>query len=109
MPLFERLAGLRETTLDLTVTRAESVPGEGTRGEVLVTNTGTTVARLVRGVVLAGDERNHRFRDGFVDPMPGERASLRFEAGCDRAGIEAIEVRAQNAAPRRAGVTRHTR
>jgi beta-mannosidase len=103
-PLFERLAGLPETTLDVEVTRAESVTGGGTSGTLIVTNTGGTVARLVRGTVVAGGERDHRFRDGFVDLMPGERASLRFEAGCDRAAIDAVEVRGQNARPTRAAL-----
>jgi hypothetical protein len=80
------------------------VTGGGTSGTLIVTNTGGTVARLVRGTVVAGGERDHRFRDGFVDLMPGERASLRFEAGCDRGAIDAVEVRGQNARPARAPV-----
>ena len=72
-PLFERLTRLSETALEAVVTGVDAAPGGGTTGTLRVTNTGATVARLVRGVVLAGDERDHRFRDGFVDLMPARR------------------------------------
>jgi len=60
----------------------------------VVENAGATVARLVRGRVLA-ETNDVRFRDGFVDLLPGEVARLRFEAAGE---IRGVAVSAQNAA-----------
>lgn len=89
-PLFEQLAELESTTLDVSVDGLE----DG-RGRVRVRNTGSVVARLVRGTVIEGGTAvpDSRFRDGFVDLLPGEEAVLRFEWS---GSAEAVEVRAQN-------------
>lgn len=93
-PLFEELAELEETTLDVVAEAA------GDAGRVRVRNTGGVAARLVRGSVETATA-DWRFRDGFVDLLPGEEVTLRFESsGC----VDAIEVRAQNAAPVRVAV-----
>jgi beta-mannosidase len=80
-PLFEELADLEQTTLEATLDD----------GRVRVRNTGGIVARLVRGAV-AGGNPDCRFRDGFVDLLPGEEAVFRYEA----AGAGVVEIRAQN-------------
>jgi beta-mannosidase len=79
-PLYERLAELPETAVE-----GHVAAWQGGRGEVTVRNVGGVVARLVRGVVEAGDSTDHRFRDGFVDLLPGESRTLRFEADDDHA------------------------
>ncbi len=93
-PLFEELAGLGQTTLEASVERDPDVDPK-TRGRVRVRNTGSVVARLVRGAV----QGEGRFRDGFVDLLPGEEAVLRFEVGGSGAGGGRVELRAQNAEP----------
>lgn len=93
-PLFEELAELEETTLEVAVEEA------GDAGRVRVRNAGSVAARLVRGSVEAATA-DCRFRDGFVDLLPGEEATLRFEA---RGPVDAVEVRAQNAPPVRVAV-----
>jgi hypothetical protein len=62
------------------------------------------VARLVRGRVEAPAPASGRFRDGFLDLMPGEEARLRFEveergasAAAGNGARAALEVSAQNA------------
>jgi beta-mannosidase len=103
MPLFEQLLGLGETTLEAA---AESV--EETRGRVRVRNTGLVVARLARGTVVCGGDVvcDSRFRDGFVDLLPGEEAVLRFEWS---GSADAVEIRAQNAPAVRASLSEAVR
>ncbi len=84
-PLFEHLAELPRTELRCAI--------DG--GVAVVENAGATVARLVRGRVLA-ETNDVRFRDGFADLLPGEVARLRFEAAGE---IRGVAVSAQNAAP----------
>ena len=101
-PLFEAvLRETGETTLDVQVADVHTSSGS-VSALAVVTNTGPAIARLVRGVVTGATGSDHRFRDGFVDLLPGESASLRFETG-DGAPPEiggpeiGVEVSAQNA------------
>lgn len=95
-PTFEVLAELEPTTLKARViASAHSADTGETRGVVEVTNTGGIVARLVRGVVDA-PTTDSRFRDGFVDLMPGGSAQLRFEARCTPDLITGLTLRGQN-------------
>ena len=98
MPLYERLAGLPSTRLDVVVERWERDAAGGAAGVVRVRNAGDVVARLVRGVVVAPGTTDHRFRDGFADLLPGEEVALRFETA-DADAAMAIELSAQNVAP----------
>jgi Putative glutamine amidotransferase/Exo-beta-D-glucosaminidase Ig-fold domain len=101
-PLFEQLAELDETTLEVTVEQLDWDERAGqTTGRVKVRNRGAVVARLVRGSVVAATA-DSRFRDGFVDLLPGEDVELRFECAGRGDAIEAVELRAQNASPVRA-------
>jgi beta-mannosidase len=98
-PLFEQLAELDETTLEVTVEQLDWDERAGqTTGLVKVRNRGAVVARLVRGSVVAATA-DSRFRDGFVDLLPGEDVELRFESAGGGDAIEAVELRAQNASP----------
>jgi beta-mannosidase len=97
-PLFEQLAELKETSLEATVERAEwNDQAARTEGVVRVRNAGEVVARLVRGSVR-GPGSDWRFRDGFVDLLPGEEALLRFETAAAVDTIEALKLRGQNTA-----------
>lgn len=96
-PLYE--AVLRETaatTLDVRVIDLDASAGVVSASAV-VTNTGSAIARLVRGVVTGTTGSNHRFRDGFVDLLPGESTQLRFETGDGESPEIGVEVSAQNA------------
>lgn len=96
-PLYE--AVLRETpatTLEVSVTDT-SVHATDVSGRAVVTNTGSAVARLIRGVVTGTEGPDHRFRDGFVDLLPGESAALRFESAGSSPYSIRVEVSAQNA------------
>jgi hypothetical protein len=97
-PLYEHLATLPQTRLDASVERWEPGPDGGASGIVRVRNAGDVVARLVRGAVRASGTLDHRFRDGFVDLLPGEEATLRFETA-DAGATDGVELSAQNAAP----------
>jgi beta-mannosidase len=98
-PLYEAI--LRETpatTLDVKVVDVRPSAGVLTAW-AMVTNTGSAIARLVRGVVVGSAGSNHRFRDGFVDLLPGETTKLRFEAEDGERQPIGIEVSAQNVPP----------
>lgn len=98
--LFELLAELPVTRLGCSIKSLEWDPGrKETKGVISVVNEGPVVARLVRGAVLTNGTRQHRFRDGFVDLLPGETCDLRFEAGCQPNAIAGIVVSGQNAEP----------
>lgn len=99
-PIFELLANLDRTELSgfLELT-SDATEGE-VRGTAVVRNAGSVLARLVRGVVVTEATRDHRFRDGFVDLLPGESARLRFEAACRLDDFVAVELTAQNASLR---------
>lgn len=106
-PLFERLAGLPPTTLTGEVAWIEhDAAANLTRGAVRVRNSGAVVARLVRGGVETGATLDHRFRDGFVDLLPDETATLRFEAACTPSDLGGLVLGAQNAAPTLIAVVR---
>lgn len=96
-PLFESLSHGQPTALRAEIVKwsVEPLTGE-TIGLVMVTNIGTSLAHLVRGRVHA-TTLDHRFRDGFVDLLPGESAELRFEASCAPEDIS-VELSATNAA-----------
>ncbi len=104
-PLFEQLAELAPTSLEVSVERAEwDEETAQTAGAVRVRNAGPVVARLVRGSVR-GPGSDWRFRDGFVDLLPGEEALLRFETTATPDEVEALELRGQNASPARVQLT----
>ncbi|MFN8221732.1 MAG: glutamine amidotransferase [Gaiellales bacterium] len=95
-PLFEQLAELEPTTLSAAIVACDwDEERAETRGVIAVHNVGERVARLVRGS-LECETSDWRFRDGFVDLLPGERANLRFEAGVRPDGVGAVAVSAQN-------------
>lgn len=95
-PTFERLAELPTTTLAARTIAVEfSADTNLTSGIVEVENTGRIVARLVRGTVEA-PTLDSRFRDGFLDLLPGERAELRFEAACLPDAIAGLTINGQN-------------
>ena len=93
MPLFERLARLPQTSLEVSLERVEVSPSGGVKGAVRIVNGGPVVARLVRGEVVRADVG--RFLDGFVDLLPDEDASLRFEAPGSSETFE-VSVAGQN-------------
>jgi beta-mannosidase len=95
-PLYERLATLPPTRLDGTIEEWARDRAGGGIGRVRVRNAGGVVARLVRGVVSTAGDPDHRFRDGFVDLLPGESAILRFESAVFE-GTEGVTLAAQNA------------
>jgi len=94
-PIFEILAGLPQTRLEVRLLRS-SVEGGELVGAVEVRNAGDVVARLVRGEFETTAGLDHRVRDGFVDLLPGERTVLRFEADGWLPG-DRLAVSAQNA------------
>jgi beta-mannosidase len=97
-PLFEQLAQLPRTTLAArvgTLERDEAL--DEVRGVIEIRNEGPVLARLVRGVARTDDRAVGRFRDGFVDLLPGEGHSLRFEAPCGPDQRLEVDVSAQNA------------
>jgi beta-mannosidase len=80
-PLFERLAELPPTTLAIRLGPFEHDQTLGeVRGVIEIRNEGPVLARLVRGVARTEGRAVGRFRDGFVDLLPGEGRTLRFEA-----------------------------
>jgi len=96
-PLYEAvLRETPETTLDVQVIDLDTSAGV-VSATAVVTNTGSAIARLVRGVVTGTTGSNHRFRDGFVDLLPGESTRLRFETGDGESPEIGVEVSAQNA------------
>jgi hypothetical protein len=101
-PLFEELAQLAPTALEAELLELADDARLGCRGVVAVRNAGPVVARLVRGSVVCEGSPDHRFRDGFVDLLPGEEARLRFDAGVPAARVQGVELWAQNATPVRA-------
>jgi beta-mannosidase len=97
-PLFERLAQLPRTMLAVRVGALEQDPALGeVLGAVEIRNEGPVLARLVRGVARTGGRVVGRFRDGFVDLLPGESRSLRFDAPYAPGQPIELEVAAQNA------------
>ncbi|MDQ2965354.1 MAG: glutamine amidotransferase [Chloroflexota bacterium] len=98
--IFELLADLPATRLGCSIKSLEWDPGrKETQGVVSILNEGPVVARLVRGAVLTDGTQQHRFRDGFVDLLPGETCDLRFEAGCQPNAIAGLVVSGQNVEP----------
>ncbi len=98
-PLFEQLAELEQTTLAVSLAQLDWSDAAGqTVGIVGVRNVGTVTARLVRGNVEAATA-DHRFRDGFVDLLPGGTCSLRFEVGARPEQIQSVVIRGQNTGP----------
>jgi hypothetical protein len=80
-PLFERLAQLPPTTLTVRLGPLEHDDAlDEMRGAIEIRNEGPELARLVRGVARTEGRVVGRFRDGFVDLLPGEGRTLRFEA-----------------------------
>lgn len=105
-PLFEQLAELGETALACEVSALEWDDARGqTSGRLVVRNAGPVVARVVRGTIRTAATRDWRFRDGFVDLLPGEERALRFESACRPEAIEALELRGQNTAATSVPVT----
>lgn len=98
-PLFERLATLPATRLEAAIEAWACEPGGGPgRGTVRVRNAGPVVARLVRGTVRSAGTLDDRFRDGFMDLLPGGSVTLRFESAAGP-GTESVTLSAQNAEP----------
>lgn len=98
-PIFELLAEQPPTELEVEVSGFDyDEERRQTHGVAVVRNRGDRLARLVRGAVVTAATTDHRFRDGFVDLMPGESARLRFEAGCEPDALAGIDVSAQNVA-----------
>ena len=95
-PLYERLATLPSTHLEATLVSWQHDADGGSQGSVLVRNGGGVLARLVRGVVVASGSNGHRFRDGYMDLLPGEEAMLRFESDSASA-TQGVSLSAQNA------------
>jgi beta-mannosidase len=99
-PLFERLARLPPTTLACRIGWLEHDEALAeVRGAIEIRNEGPVLARLVRGVAMTDGEAIGRFRDGFVDLLPGEGCSLRFEAPYRPEQPLIVGVSAQNAPP----------
>lgn len=98
-PIFQLLAEQPATELEVELADVAYDEARGeTRGVAVVRNAGGRLARLVRGAVRTSATADHRFRDGFVDLLPGETARLRFEAGCRPEELEGVDVSAQNTA-----------
>ncbi len=103
-PIFETLAEIDATELEVAVDELDWLEAAAeTRGAVVVRNRGSVVARLVRGEVVTAATLDHRFRDGFVDLLPGQEVRLRFEAACRPEDIDTLDISAHNAR-RRVGV-----
>lgn len=94
--LFETLATLPATELSVEPGPIERDKASGASpGTLIVCNLGLVGARLVRGALP--DDGEGRIRDGFVDLLPGESRSLRFEAADQSKDHVSVRVAAQNA------------
>lgn len=79
IPLFEHLSTLSVTSLSAIASDLSRDARGWLKGVVEVSNTGSVVARLVRGEFESTESWDSRFFDGFSDLMPGDSVQLRFE------------------------------
>ncbi len=99
-PIFELLAQLPAACLRAEIRDLTWNSEMGyTTGAVEVTNVGRVAARLVRGSIESADTMDTRFLDGFVDLLPNETTTLRFDSAAPPDRISSIAIAAQNCAP----------